>query len=228
MSRKSVWLVVWFLSAAACAEPDLGLSIRYERVNGLTTGDRVLMDRSEIGRVTAVAYSGDGDFEVKVAIQPEFRPAATENTRFFITADPAAQDRRAIEILQVRPGGTPLADGTTVTGATHYSAYLERFLAGVERNVQELQAQINAFGEELRRVPESEAVRKLEQQVADLVAQLQQQGREAREKLLEEVLPRLEKEVQNLRRRLQDLGREDELKPLEREWEKLREIQSST
>jgi paraquat-inducible protein B len=228
MLRKSVWLVVWFLSVAACAEPDLGLSIRYERVNGLTPGDRVLMDRSEIGRVTAVAYSKDGDFQVKVAIRPEFRPAATENARFFIIADPAAQERRAIEILQVRPGGTPLADGTTVTGATPYSARLEQFLAGVERNVQELQAQINAFGEELRRIPESEAVRKLEQQVADLVAQLQRQGREAREKLIEEVLPRLEKEIENLRRRLQDLGREDELKPLEREWEKLREIQSST
>lgn len=228
MSRKSVWLVVWFLTTAACAEPDLGLTIRYDRVNGLTQGERVLMDRSEIGRVTDVAYSADGDFKVKVVIRREFRQAVTENSRFFISVDPAAQERRAIELLQVRPGGTPLVDGTTVTGATPYSARLEQFLAGVEQNAQELQAHIKAFGEELRRIPESEAVRKLEQQVADLVAQLQQQGREAREKLLKEVLPRLEEEVEKLRRRLQDLGREEELEPLEREWEKLREVQSRT
>ncbi|MCG6905697.1 MAG: hypothetical protein LJE63_03650 [Desulfobacteraceae bacterium] len=226
MWPKIVWALVWLLTAAACAEPDLGLTIKYERVDGLTRGDRVLMERTEIGRVTDVVYSDAGAFEVKVAIRREFRPAATENSRFTIIADPAAAERRAIEMLQVRPGGVPLADGATVAGAAGYSARLEQFLSGVEQNLEGLQTQLRAFGEELRRIPESEALDKLERRVAEFAAQLQEAGREARAKLLEEVLPRLEKEVQALRKRLQDLGREEEIRPLERQWENLREIQA--
>ncbi len=228
MWRKSVWALAWLLIAAACAEPDLSLTIGYERVNGLARGDRVLMDRTEIGRVTDVAYSGEGAFQVKVVIRREFRAAATENSRFSIIADPAAPERRAIAMLQVRPGGAPLADGAAVVGAAVYSARLEQFLAGVERNMEELQMQLRAFGEELRRIPESEAVAKLQQRLAEFVAQLQQAGRESREKLLQEVLPRLEKEIEALRKRLQDLGREEEIRPLERQWETLREIQART
>lgn len=228
MWRKILWGLAWLLTAAACAQPDLSLTVGYERVNGLTRGDRVLKDRTEIGRVADLAYSGEGAFQVKVVIRREFRQAATENSRFTIIADPAAPERRAIEMLQVRPGGAPLADGTKVAGATGYSARLEQFLSGVEQNLGGLQTQLNAFGEELRRIPESEAVRKLEQRMAEFVAQLQQAGRETREKLLEEVLPRLEKEVEALRKRLQDLGREEEIGPLERQWENLREIQART
>jgi hypothetical protein len=228
MWPKIVLALAWLLTAAACAEPDLGLTIKYERVDGLTRGDRVLMERSEIWRVTDVAYLAAGAFEVKVAIRPEFRPAATENSRFTIIAEPAAPERRAIEMLQVRPGGAPLADGATVDGTAGYSARLEQFLSGVEQNLEGLQIQLKAFGEELRRIPESEAVRNLEQRVAEFAAQLQQAGHEARAKLLEEVLPRLEKEVQALRKRLQDLGREEETRPLERQWENLRKIQART
>ena len=228
MSPKNVWLVLLLLATAACTERDLGLSIRYDRINGLTEGARVLMDRNEVGRVTGIAYTSEGDFQVKIIIRREFRQAATENSRFFIIVDPAGKERRAIAMLQVRPGGIPLSDGATVAGATPYSARLEKFLAGVEDRVGELQERIKALGEDVRRIPESEAVRKLERQLADFAAELQRQGRETREKLLNEVLPRLEAALENLRRRLHELGREDELEPLERQWETIREIQSRT
>jgi len=124
MFRKLVVLLILSFVFFGFKAAGLNLTIRFSKIDGLKESDRVLFEQNHIGDVTRVFYTKDGNFFVDVMIKKPFINATTQHSKFFITADPQHEGRKAIEILQLKDKGEALKDGTTIDGSSEYSALL--------------------------------------------------------------------------------------------------------
>jgi paraquat-inducible protein B len=208
----------------SCGQGDLQLTIRFARVDGLTTGDRVILDESAAGQVTKVAYENSGDFSVKVAIAPEFSASATQNSRFTIVDDPGRPERKAVAIILLAPGGTPLADDAVVEGSTAASVLLEKWQKGLDQGVEALARQLQDLTSALQDVPLQEAVDEMKNTLADLHRTMVEAEEATREKIRRDILPQLQREIERLREALRAMGREDDATPLEEQLEEIRQV----
>jgi soluble cytochrome b562 len=224
MDKRMLILLLLTLSFIGCKEEGLSLKIRYDQIQGLKEGDRVIFEQNHIGQVVDVFYSEDGYYMVDVTIIKDFANAATEHSKFFVTSDPLNEGKKAIEITQTSRGGTPLTNGATVIGSARSSAQFNQMLGDFGKALEDLQKQFEEFLDDLRKIPESEEFKKLEKELDDLLEDMKNSGKEAREKIQKEVLPRLKRELEELRERLRKLGREKEVEPLEVQMEKIRKM----
>jgi paraquat-inducible protein B len=190
----------------------------------LKEGDRVLFEQNHIGEVTGIFYSADGYYVVGVAIDRAFANAVTEHSKFFVIKDPLSGEKRAIEMVQTRKGGSPLQDGATVQGSIKSSGIFSQKGEDFEKGLESFKEQFERFFEDLRSVPESEELRELEKELERLAEEMKRSSKAVREKIQKELLPRLKEEIEKLREQLQKFGREDELEPLETQMEKNMQI----
>lgn len=202
MVRKLMAILGLFLVIVGCQEKGLNLQITFDRVLGLKADDRVIFDENPIGRVTGLRYTEGGSYIVEVEIKTEFAEAVTEHARFFIVADPTDKTKKAIEMIQVRKGGTPLKNRTIVAGSKKHSALLDRSWNTFENGLEDLKEQFEEFSEEFQRIPESKAYKELEKELQILLEKIKQAGKSARGKIEKEVLPRLKEEIEKLNQRL--------------------------
>ena len=198
-----------------CTEGPLRINVLYDQIQGLKKGNRVIFEANHIGEVTGVFYSTHGHYVVDLAIERNFANAATEHARFFIIKDPQIGGNGAIEMIQIKGGGLPLEEGSTVQGSTESSAISSKKREDFEKGLEDLREQFERFFEDLRSVPESEDFRKLEEEFERLAEEVKRSSKSAREKIERELLPRLREEMEKLREQLRKFGREDELEPLE-------------
>ncbi|UCF93813.1 MAG: OmpH family outer membrane protein [Desulfobacterales bacterium] len=217
-------LILFPLAFLACQEEGLHLKIRYDQVQGLEEGNRLIFDDNEAGAVTRVFYTEEGFFIVDVTIKKNFANAATEYARFYIIDDPLNKGQKALEMIQAQKGGTLLADGATVGGATRASAQFDQLLSDFERGIGSVQKQFEQFLSELGRLSESDELRQLEKELQALGQEMQRAGKAVQEKVQKEILPQLKKELESLKERLQKFGRQKEVEPLEEQLEKLKTI----
>lgn len=198
-----------FTVATLACSSALDLTVRFPEVSGLREGAPVLWKESTIGQVREVRYTREGRFEVRVRVEEAFRAAVTDRTRFVVAgAEPGA---KALELVELQAGGTPLADGAVVEGASRYEVLGESVRREVRRFFQGLQD-----------LPESESVKSLREEIERFAEDLGRAGKEARERIKKQVLPEFERRLEELRRRLREGGREGELDPIER---RLRELE---
>jgi hypothetical protein len=160
---------------------------------------------------------------VDLAIKKDFANAATEYSKFFIIEDPQNKGKKAVEMIHVQRGGSPLKDGATVQGSTKSSAVLSRMEDDFEKGLEDLEEYFERFFEDLRGVPESQEFKKLEKELERLAEEMKRSGKSAQEKIQKELLPRLKQEIEKLRKQLRKFGRERELEPLETQIEKIME-----
>ena len=88
MIRSWVLATLAALLVVGCFDRTHDFKLRFHDVHGLKKGDPIYFDGSVIGDVQEIEYTDAGLFLVSVAIQKEFAPAATANSRFYIDADP--------------------------------------------------------------------------------------------------------------------------------------------
>ncbi len=224
MFKKIIILIIVSFIGMGCEAKGLHLVIKFDHIDGLTSGDRVVFEANRIGSVDEITYTKDGSYLVGLMIEKAFVNAATEDTRFLIVSDPQNNGRKAVELIQTKKGGKPLESNAVVQGSSKSSAIIERMQKDLESQMKDLTRQFNRFTEELKKVPDSEAYKKLEDELTDLYDEMKQSGKEVREMIQKEILPRLEKELENLKNRLHKKGRQDELKPLETTVEKIKKI----
>lgn len=215
MSNKIIILFVASLALLGCKEEPAHLRIKYDQIQGIEKGNRVLFDQKQIGRVTEVSYKKEGYYLVDVEIANEFADDLTEYSKFFITADKENAGKMAVEMTLDRRGGTVLADGSTVEGSTKSSPFIDQMLGDFEKGLEDLKAKFDKFTEDLGKIPESEEFKRLEKELKKITEALERSGREAGEKIREEVLPRLEKELEKLKEKLRKFRKKEEVKPLE-------------
>ena len=223
MMRKTTVIGV-FLFLTACLIQDIRLDITFDRIAGLTKGDRVLFEDNKIGGVETVQYSLDGHYTVEVLIEKNFANAVTQYSQFGIIDDPASPGHKAVQVSLSRQGGTPLKSGTVVAGASPAKDFGTRLQEELSAGLSLFQEQIEKFGRDLQAFPDSEEYKQFKKSLEDLATELAHREKEAREKIKQEWLPRIQKELDELREKLKQSGREKEVRPLEEEVEKIRRI----
>ena len=141
------FLMLWLLAFAVlgCDDNGLNLKVRYNEIRGLKEGDRVIFEKNHVGQVMGVSYSKKGYYVVDVEIKREFENCITEYARFFIVADPQNTPRKAIEIRQIREGGTLLADGAIVKGSDGSSESEHGRRNEFSKNLEGLKKQFEAL-----------------------------------------------------------------------------------
>lgn len=207
-----------------CRQSSLNFKIRYDQIQGLKKGDRVIFEQNDIGIVTDVSYSVDAYYMVDVSIKKDFANAATEHSVFFITTDPQNKNKKAVEMIQLRKGGSPLQEGVIVFGSTKSSAIFNQMWGDLEKKIEVFKNDFDQFLENLREIPESEKFKTLEKELDRLAEDMKRSSEAVQEKIRKDLLPKLRDELEKLREKLQESGREDELKPLETKVEKIRGI----
>ena len=224
MVRKILIPLMVSLVFLGCKERGLRIEARYDQIQGLEKGDRVIFQQNHIGQVTGVCYSEHGYYMVDLAIERRFAKAVTEHAEFFIIGDPQNVGQKAIEMIQTRRGGSPLQDGATVEGSIRSSAVFGQMREDFEKGLEDFKEQFQQFFEDLKRVPENEEVKKLEKELERLAETMKRSSKSVQEKIQKELLPRLKEEIGKLRERLRKFGREEELEPLDTQMEKIMEI----
>jgi paraquat-inducible protein B len=220
VKKIPIFLIAIFL-IFACEETGLNLKIRFDDTQGLQADNRVIFESNHVGQVTRVFYAKEGHYLVDLIIKEDFANAATENSLFYIVNDPQAAGRKAIEIMQLRKGGTPLADGSMVEGSTRSAAGYQKMLEDFDKQAGKIGRQLQQFFEDLKKLPESDEVKQLQRDLEELGREMEKAGKATRDKIQNEVVPLIKEELERLKKRLENFGREREVEPLEKQLEKL-------
>jgi hypothetical protein len=224
MLKKIMILMIVSIIGLGCEAENLNLFIRFDHIDGLKSNDSVIFETNRIGKVDEVTYTKKGDYLVELMIHKAYTNAVTEHVRFFIVSDPQDNGRSVVEMIQILKGGKPLQNNTVLEGSNKSSAIIERLEKDLEKGMESFRKQFNEFAEELKKIPDSEAFKKLETELENLYDEMKRSGKDVRDLIQKEMLPRLEQELENLRKRLHEKGRENELKSLEIKMEEIRKI----
>ena len=224
MHKQVISIIILAVALAGFACQSAAVFVRFELVNGLVVGDRVVFDGAGIGNVLEITYGDEGTFLVSLAINKDCRDFLTEYSRFTVIDDPREESRRAVEMILTRMGGAPLKYGSSVDGSSKYQVLLEMMKHDAQEGIGFLNQEFQRYAESLKSLSDHEQVEELERQIARLGQELKKTGRETREKIIAEIIPKLEKEIAELRERLEALGRGEEVEPLEKELEKIKYI----
>ncbi len=221
MKKIHIIFIIAVVLLFACEETGLNLKIRFDDIQGLQADNRVIFESNHVGQVTRVFYAKEGHYLVDLIIKEDFANAATENSRFYIINDPQAAGRKAIEVMLLRKGGTPLADGSMVEGSTRPSAVYQKMLEDFDKQAGKLGQQLQQFFEDLKKLPESDEVKQLQRDLEEMGREMEKSGKATRHKIQNEVVPMIKEELERLKKRLENFGREKEVEPLEEQLEKL-------
>jgi hypothetical protein len=202
MVKKSWLLLMVILIITGCLQRGLNVKIKYDHINGLEKGNRVIFEGNHIGGVSSVYHTEDGYFLVGISIKKNFINAVTEHSRFSIVQDPENRGDKAIEMIRIRRGGRLLKDGEVVDGVTSSSAFFEKVREGLEKSVDELKKQFEAFSGELKKIPENKEFREFKKELEALPEKIKRAGEEARRKIERDVLPKLKRDMEQLKRKL--------------------------
>lgn len=178
-----IFALLLFLTAlvSGCSERSLELQLRYDEIFGLTEKEAVYFERNRIGQVENVSYREMGDYLVTISIVPEFKNAATEQSKFFIGADPTDDQKMAVIITQEQPGGKILPEGSIVEG-TVKEKYLEEIISDFRKKADEMQVELHSTVEELRKTFDATSQKidiELQDSIANLSTQLKKLEEEA-------------------------------------------------
>ena len=221
MKRIHITFIIALILLFACEETGLNLKVRFDDLQGLQADNRVLFESNHVGQVTRVFYAQDGFYLVDIIIHEEFANAATQHSQFYIVEDPRVAGKKAVEIMLLRKGGKPLADGAEVEGSTRSAAVYQKMLQDFDKQAGEIGRQLQKFFEDLKKLPESDEVKQLQRDLEDLGRAMEEAGKATRDKIENEVVPMMKEELERLRKRLENFGREKEVEPLEKQLEKL-------
>jgi len=224
MLKKLLILMIVSIIGLGCEAENLNLTIKFDHIDGLKANDGVIFEENQIGRVDNVTYTKEGNYLVDVMIYKTYMNAATEHARFFIVSDPKNSEQRVVEMIQILKGGKPLQNNSVLEGSIRSSAIIERLGKDLTKGMESFRKEFNEFSEELKKIPDSEAYKKLEDELNNLYDQMKQSGKEVNETIQKEILPRLEEELENLKKRFHEKGQGDELKPLEIKMEEIKNI----
>jgi hypothetical protein len=205
-----------------CASPHK-IMVIYDRPGALKPGDRVVWENQAIGTVGDFRANPSGKTVVPLQINPDFRQALTDQSRFSIQEDPDRPGNQSVRMALLSSTGKPLPDGAVVEGSTAFSILMEEGSRELQGLPQILQDAVDRLGKELGRLSDREWQKELERQMDTWARELKKSGEETHRYFEKEVLPKLERAVEDLLRRLKELGKEADGKSLEDKLEKLKQ-----
>lgn len=181
------------------------LTLQFSEIRGLVQGNPVVFKEHPIGEVTKVNYTRTGGFDVEVAVPESDTVPITEYSRFFITENPENPCEKAIRMVLIREGGTPLEHGSVVKGSDSTSFIISRITENLESVLGEIEGEVDRLLNRLDRLSRSDEYRDLKRQLERLAGRIREAEKSGREKLEKEIIPELERKMKELRQRLEML-----------------------
>lgn len=224
MLRKLVFFGLAVLAIHACRSHAMHINVRYDRLSGLAADDRVLFEGNVAGRVATIHFDQQNGYTVRLSVEKGFSNALTEYSDFYVVDDPLYVGHKAVEIRLHQRGGKPLTDEASVTGVAQAQDLAEQLQRDLQAGFDFFKKQIDRFGRDIQKVPESEAYQRLKRSLNELGDEISQAEKETRQKLKEQWLPQIERELNALKERLRRQGREKEVQPLENQVDRIRHI----
>lgn len=219
MNKACIFGAAIALSLLGCFDGTHDFSLRFNDVHGLKKGDPVSFEDDVVGSVTDVDYTDAGRFLVQVAIEKAHAAAATDASRFYIDTDPARSDQRLVRIVQLEPGGKPIAQGALVEGHTKFAVIAEGWARQLGRNMTMVESGIHAFLDELQGITAEEQIAEIERRLDEIIAELGGMRRDMKHKLENDIMPLLREKIEELRRILEPSGREEDMQRLDEKME---------
>ena len=205
---------------------ELNFIVRFETIDALRTGDRVLAASETIGSVSGIEYTDQGDYRVAVRIERPHADALGRASVFFIDADPQKPGRKALMVLAAPDTGEKIAEGEIVEGAAKWAALMQRMTRRLENAVVGFADEIDQYWHALRNLPTSEQARRLEAELDRILVELKRMSAAAQHRLKTDVLPRLREQLETLRRKMITPEHDEQLDRLEDKFERIdRELQ---
>lgn len=224
MLRKLVIIGLVLLATQACRSNAMHVNVRYDALSGLASNDRVLFEHNVAGRVAAIHFDQQKGYTVRLEVEQGFSNALTEYSDFYVVDDPLHEGHKAVEIQLRQRDGKPLPDEASVTGVSQSQDLAEQLQQDLQTGFDFLKKQIDQFGRDIQKAPESEAYQRLKKSLNELGDEIRRAEKETRQKLKEQWLPQIERELDALKERLRRLGREKEARPLQDQVERIRNI----
>jgi ABC-type transporter Mla subunit MlaD len=197
-----VFLLLLFSSATliSCDFGDLTLTVQFNEIGTLATGDRILYHNEYIGDVEKISRTEEGHYLVELDIDSDHKKKLTVYSIFYIDNDPDRPNRNAVFTEQSKPGGIQLTDNSVVVGLDH-PPNLRHMLEDLKHKTEEL---ANELAEKIGRARQS-----YEEQSTELVRQL------------EEALAEIERKLRELEKAVRTAPESEEAKELKRNLDKM-------
>lgn len=223
-ARNLMWMGTVLAALCGCVRGDLPLNVRLDRPEGLAPGSPVVAGEQVIGKVEAVRGNAAEGYVAQIVIEEEHRSHATTDTEFWLAVDPLVPGRKRIELVRLRPEGTPLADGTTVQARNRATGLfpLQQFLDGLSESFRAFRGQVEQFRGQMETLPRSDEAQRLREEWQRLRREMLEAERAVDESMREELLPKLEQELDQLRRDLEELQRRSPQAPAVPERDEVR------
>ena len=194
------------------------LKLSFSDIQGLKKEAPVFFDQNQVGRVTHIAYTDDGEFLVSVKIDKAFQSAFTEYSRFEIIQSPLEENEKAILMTLAQKGGKKLEKGTTVKAMPpspfeELTPFFDKFKTGMDNMMNRMKS-----------IPESEQYQQLENQINELSEKMKTAGRALREQIQKEIIPKLKQDLDALGKKFKEKGMEEKTEPLEKKLQTLQDV----
>lgn len=230
MHISTIILTVLFLSG--CLSRDLTFQIRYEQIFGLEKESSIYFQGNVIGQVRKVVYRSQGDYLVEVCIQSEFKNAVTSDSKFYIIADLANQQQKAILVEQQKPGGAIIKKGSIVKGSVKVGIIediLKDFSQSMESAEKEIRMNLELLKQSLLKASEELNIQ-LEEALNNVISQLNHLNQEIEKvpdseeiQKLEEFLKQLSDELKKAAGEVRDQVQKQWIPEVQKQLDKLRE-----
>lgn len=197
---------------------DLDFIIKFDSVEGLKKGGRVIYEKQPIGRVDEIVYTEQGIFLVNVSIKKEFANRATKSTLFVIDGE---SHEKFVKLILADEPGIQLVEGEIVKGSSQ--------LEGVKRELKnKLSDSVSLFAESINNVianidEESieTQIKYFESELDNLVEQAIKMSETKKQRLDREVIPELKEKLDKLEQSLKEQEMEQEFERLNKKFAEL-------
>lgn len=181
------------LLTTTCAFTKMDITILFRDTGDLKKGSPVLLDTTEIGKVTDIKPQ-DGKAAVKVQISGEYKDRIKEKSAFYVLE---SGDETHIEVQVLDENSPPLKPDTTVNGSPEYMYWMMK-------GAEEVKGWIEKGIEKTEEFFKSDEWKEFKDKMEEEIDRAKKEGEEE----LKKQLPDVKKETEKFYKELEKIGRE--------------------
>lgn len=169
-------LLFSFVTIISCDYGDLTLTVQFENIDNLVSGDRILYRNGHIGDVEKISRNEEGHYQVELNIESDYKKELTVYSIFYIDNDPDRPNQKAVLTEQSKPGGTLLTDNSVIVGQDR-PPYLQHMLDDFNRKAEELASELAekiGLAKESYKEKSTGLIRQLEEALAEIDQKLRE------------------------------------------------------
>jgi vacuolar-type H+-ATPase subunit D/Vma8 len=196
----------------------LNFIIKFDSIDGLKKGGRVIYERQTIGSVDDIVYTEQGTFLVNVSIEKEFAERATKSTVFVIDSE---NNESYVKLISADKPGVRLVDGETVNGSSQLEGITREFKNKLSDSVSLFAESINDLVAEIDEESMEKQIEYFERELDSLIVQASEMSETKKKSLNQEVIPLLEDKLDKFQQYLEEQDMEYEFKRLKKKFTEL-------